>query len=125
ERICVAAAEPGSGLLDTVPVGAVLPLQLGSAGKVLLAYDPDYRGRRPARAELSAIRHAGWAASSEERETGVASVSVPVLDGDRILGALSISGPAQRFDQVATRRFVPELLEAARRLAEDALGQPL
>ncbi|MGH8993482.1 MAG: IclR family transcriptional regulator, partial [Acidimicrobiia bacterium] len=37
-RVCVAAAERASGLRDTVPVGAVLPLDRGSGGKVLLAF---------------------------------------------------------------------------------------
>src|SRR5215213_3694920 len=38
-RVCVASVERVSGgLRDTVPVGAVLPLELGSGGKVLLAW---------------------------------------------------------------------------------------
>ena len=41
ERVCVAALEPASGLRDTVPVGARLPMTAGSGAKVLLAYsDP-------------------------------------------------------------------------------------
>src|ERR1700722_10875455 len=36
-RGCVAAAERASGLRDTVPVGAALPMTAGSAGRVLLA----------------------------------------------------------------------------------------
>ena len=40
-RVCVAVAERPSGLRDTVPVGARLPLLAGSGGKVLLAWaDP-------------------------------------------------------------------------------------
>jgi hypothetical protein len=38
-RVCVAAVERASGLRDTVPVGSVLPLDRGSGGKVLLAFD--------------------------------------------------------------------------------------
>jgi DNA-binding IclR family transcriptional regulator len=38
ERICVAAAERSSGLRDTVPVGATLPMTAGSGAQVLLAY---------------------------------------------------------------------------------------
>src|SRR5215470_15734559 len=40
ERICVAAAERASGLRDTVPVGAVLPMVAGSAAQILLAWEP-------------------------------------------------------------------------------------
>src|SRR5213079_2061686 len=38
QRICVAAAEPASGLRDTVPVGARLPMTAGSGAKVLAAW---------------------------------------------------------------------------------------
>ena len=40
ERICVASAERASGLRDTVPVGAVLPMSAGSAAQILLAWEP-------------------------------------------------------------------------------------
>ncbi|MDN5698504.1 MAG: helix-turn-helix domain-containing protein, partial [Rubrobacter sp.] len=40
-RVCVAARERASGLRDTVPVGAVMPLSVGSAAKVLLAWSAE------------------------------------------------------------------------------------
>src|SRR4030095_4306116 len=40
ERVCVAASERVSGLRDTVPVGAVLPMTAGSGAQVLLAWEP-------------------------------------------------------------------------------------
>src|SRR5690349_11692810 len=39
-RLCVAARDAGTGLRDSVPVGALLPLDAGSGGKVLLAWSP-------------------------------------------------------------------------------------
>src|ERR1700743_2582864 len=36
-RVCVAAAERASGLRDTVPIGAALPMTAGSAAQILLA----------------------------------------------------------------------------------------
>ena len=39
-RVCVAAAERTSGLRDTVPVGARLPMTAGSAAHALLAFAP-------------------------------------------------------------------------------------
>src|SRR5207244_10048692 len=73
-RLCVAASERPAGLRDTVPVGAVLPIDRGSGGKVLLAYAADV-GAWPgvALAELETIRRRGWAASVAEREQGVGS----------------------------------------------------
>ena len=44
-RVCVAAVErTGGGLKDIVPVGAVLPLDRGSGGRVLLAWAEDGEG---------------------------------------------------------------------------------
>ena len=37
-RVCVATAEPASGLRDTVPVGSRLPMTAGSGAKVLAAW---------------------------------------------------------------------------------------
>ena len=45
-RICVAAAERASGLRDTVPVGAVLPMSAGSAAQILLAWEEPERLHR-------------------------------------------------------------------------------
>ena len=47
QRVCVAAVERVTGLRDTVPVGAVMPLSRGSAGKVLLAWAPGGVDGRP------------------------------------------------------------------------------
>src|SRR4029450_12406628 len=45
-RVCVAAVErTGGGLKDIVPVGAVLPLDRGSGGRVLLAWAGGGGGR--------------------------------------------------------------------------------
>src|SRR5215469_10227848 len=43
-RLCIAARDAGTGLRDSVPVGALLPLDVGSGGKVLLAWSPDAVG---------------------------------------------------------------------------------
>ena len=45
-RLCIAARDAGTGLRDSVPVGALLPLDVGSGGKVLLAWSPDGGGGR-------------------------------------------------------------------------------
>ena len=43
-RVCVAVAEPASGLRDTVPVGVRLPLTAGSGAKVLMAWSDEAPG---------------------------------------------------------------------------------
>lgn len=119
-RVCVAVAERPSGLRDTVPVGARLPLVAGSGAKVLLAWsDPDGWPDGVDPAELRAVRQRGWAASVAEREPGVASVSAPVRDGaGSVIAALSVSGPLDRLGRRPGPRFGPGLVQAATTLEQ-------
>ena len=149
-RLCIAARDAGTGLRDSVPVGALLPLEAGSGGKVLLAWSSD--GARPAggteglggaegvggaeglggagkkeattsQAELAAIRNCGWAATVAEREPGVASVSAPVLRDEVLLAALCVSGPVSRLGQVPGRKLSAAVVGAAAELTRQ-LTQP-
>ena len=117
-RLFVAARDAGTGLRDIVPVGALLPLDAGSGGKVLLAWSAD-ADRFPAvtAAELAAVRRRGWAASVAEREPGVASVSAPVLADGRLMGAVCVSGPTSRVGQAPGRLLAQAVTAAARELA--------
>jgi DNA-binding IclR family transcriptional regulator len=121
KRLCIAARDSGTGLRDSVPVGALLPLQAGSGGKVLIAWSADaaeFDAITPA--EIAAIRDRGWAASVAEREAGLASVSAPVLRADgTIAAALCVSGPASRLGQAPGRRLSPAVVAAARELAAE------
>jgi DNA-binding IclR family transcriptional regulator len=118
-RVCVASVErAGGGLRDTVPVGAVLPLDRGSGGKVLLAWAED--GERFSRidvAELEEIRHQGWAESVAEREAGVASVSAPVFGSDGGLrAAVCASGPISRLGESPGERLAEPVVATAREI---------
>jgi DNA-binding IclR family transcriptional regulator len=119
-RICIAAAERASGLRDTVPVGARLPLTAGSAAHALLAFAPaeEVTALLPAASftarTLLDVRRRGWAHSIAEREPGVASLSAPVRDGaGGVLGAVSISGPVERLGRRPSPEVVSAVLEAA------------
>lgn len=99
-RLCVASLESPHGLRTIVPVGASLPLDVGSAGKVL-------------RADEESLQR-GWAQSVEERERGVASVSAPVRDATgEVVAAVSVSGPVERTTRAPGRRYASAVLEAA------------
>ena len=116
-RVCVAAVERVTGLRDTVPVGAVMPLSRGSAGKVLLAWAQGGVDGRPDAAELRGIRVRGWAQSVAEREAGVASVSAPVLGEDgRLRAAVSVSGPISRLGESPGQRLTHLVVGAAREI---------
>jgi DNA-binding IclR family transcriptional regulator len=102
-RLCVASLESPHGLRTIVPVGMSLPLDVGSAGKVL-------RGAGAAD---------GWAESVEERERGVASVSAPVHDAaGELVAAVSVSGPIERIGRKPGARWAADLLAAADALQE-------
>jgi DNA-binding IclR family transcriptional regulator len=109
-RLCVASLESPHGLRTIVPVGASLPLAVGSAGKVL-------------RGEGLADGDGGWAESVEERERGVASASAPVRGpaGD-VVGAVSVSGPIERTTRSPGARYGPALVEAAREIERKLSG---
>jgi DNA-binding IclR family transcriptional regulator len=116
-RLCVAVAERGSGLRDTVPVGSSLPLTAGSAAQVLLAWTPEdpvvARAAFTART-LADVRRRGWAASVAEREQGVASVSAPVRDSSgAVVAAVSVSGPLERLTRSPGRLHADAVLAAA------------
>jgi DNA-binding IclR family transcriptional regulator len=142
ERVCVAAAEHGSGLRDTVPVGAILPMTAGSGAQVLLAFagsgaagagrrdaatarraGTGAEGRVPAGAAfdedvLAQVRARGWAQSAGEREAGLASVSAPVRDSaGAVIAALSMSGPDGRLTRAPGQLFGAVVAAAADRLS--------
>ncbi len=127
-RICVAAAERTSGLRDTVPVGAALPMTAGSAAQVLLAWEEGsrmHRGLRGAKftaTTLAQVRRRGWAATAAEREPGVASVSAPVRGpGGRVIAAVSVSGPIERLTRSPGRLHAPAV---RRRRRQDQQAAP-
>jgi DNA-binding IclR family transcriptional regulator len=123
-RVCVASVERvGGGLRDMVPVGAVLPLERGSGGKVLLAWAEDADGSSVVDAsELERVRSLGWAESVAEREAGVASVSAPVFGpGGELRAAVCASGPISRLGERPGERLAGPVVAAAREIG-DALG---
>ena len=108
QRACVAALESPHGLRTIVAVGALLPLDRGSAGRILADGGPG----APAVAE-----------SVEERQRGVASVSAAVRDGEgRIVAAVSVSGPVERTTREPARRYAAAVTVAAREIEEALAG---
>lgn len=97
ERLCVAAIDSSHELRTIVRVGARLPIDVGSAGHVL----GDTVGRE------------GWVASVAERASGVASVSAPVRRDDRVIAAVSVSGPIERMTKRPGAAFGDDVVSAA------------
>jgi DNA-binding IclR family transcriptional regulator len=103
-RVCVTSLESPHSLRTIVQVGATLPMDRGSAAKVL-------RGDRD-------VLKRGWSESVEEREKGVASVSAPVIFDDEIVAAVSVSGPIDRTSRQPGRRYGAAVAEAAQQVAQ-------
>jgi DNA-binding IclR family transcriptional regulator len=130
-RLCIAARDAGTGLRDSVPVGALLPLAAGSGGKVLLAWSGSARDPEPPGVpadELAGVRDRGWAASVAEREPGVASVSAPIFRDGTLLAAVCVSGPVSRLGQAPGRKLSEPVTAAAAELSAllaESAGQSL
>src|SRR5215203_6037433 len=88
-RRCVVSLQSAHGLRWIVPEGALVPLHVGSAGRVLSGQ----------------LGSEGWVDSVEEREAGVVSVSAPVSDAGRLLAAVSVSGPVERLSRQPGVRY--------------------
>lgn len=114
-RICIAAVEGRHELRPFIQLGRPLPLRVGAAGKLLLAFaDADVREMELRRAmtdgstmpnapgrrlgeQLDEIRADGWATSVGEREEGVSAVATAIVDSrERVVAALCISAPTTR-----------------------------
>lgn len=132
-RICVDTAESSNELRTIVSVGAELPLTKGSAAKLFLAWAPpadqirltadlDEHTRDRLLQQAAIAKRRGWADSVGERESGVASVSAPIVGPfDALLAVVSVSGPASRLGRVAAKRYSAAVIAAARTI-EGAIG---
>jgi DNA-binding IclR family transcriptional regulator len=99
-RVCLASLESPHSLRTIVAIGASLPMDRGSAARVL--------------SSLPNVLQRGWAESVEEREKGVASVSAPVYVDGRVAAAVSVSGPVERTTRQPGRKYASDVMAAAR-----------
>jgi IclR family pca regulon transcriptional regulator len=129
----------------TLNVGSRLPAHATSLGKALLAHSPSvviddflagapYERLTPStlctreelQAEFEKIRVMGYALNDSEREVGVRSASVPVLDrGGHAMAAVNVSANAMKVSaRTLEEEYVPVLLEAAVKISGDLGYRP-
>src|SRR5579884_4057643 len=121
-------------------VGVVAPLYCTALGKAVLAFLPEGEGERMGgaltlraytprtvggrealRRELERIRVRGYATDVQEHEGDVRCVGAPVRDGRGYpVGAVSVSGPAQRMPLRRLGELGPRVVEVA-----EAIGRRL
>ncbi len=112
ERLCLFRVDSHHSTLDRVRAGDRLPLKHGAAGKVLLAFSGE-KGKK-----FEQIRNELFARSLGERDPECAGVAAPVFGAqNKILGALSLSGPRKRFNPSGIRDMRPLVSGAAKKLS--------
>lgn len=116
-RLCLFRLDSRHATLDRVHVGDILPLDRGAAGRVIMAFS----GAEGA--PFDRIRKEHFALSLGERDASCAGMSAPVFDADgQLVGALSLSGPRERFSDDNTTKMRPLLMEAAREITASLGG---
>lgn len=110
-RICLHRADSARAVRDAVKEGDVLPLHVGASGHVLLAFN-GLAGEK-----YDTIRRRLYSASAGERDAETDAVACPVLGvGDKIVGALSVSGPKYRMEKLPLEKVLPVLFRHAQSL---------
>lgn len=126
--------------LQTLDVGALLPLHASSLGKVLLAFgsvplEPAVEAgleaytrhtlvdREDLTRALTEVRELGWAAEVQEMITGEAGIAAPVRGhGGLVVGAIGVSGTVERICDakgVPQPALVTQVRHAARAISRD------
>lgn len=118
-RVCLHRVDAPRAVRDSVSEGDRLPINVGAAGHVFLAYD----GLKGAR--YDEIRKKLYSASFGERDPETAAVACPVFGLNKNLaGVLAVSGPRYRLDEPMVHRILPVLFRQARELTRAFGGDP-
>lgn len=141
--VYVAQAQPSRMVRMFTEIGNRVPLYNTGCGKVLLAYQPErvqhvfldeavmvaytpttITDPAQLREELAIIREQGYGVDNQEQEEGVRCVSVPVYGaGEKVVAAISISGPSSRMTDERISAVVPHMKRVSTELTA-SLAQP-
>ncbi|MBF8189233.1 IclR family transcriptional regulator [Nonomuraea sp. K274] len=140
-RVCVAVAETHHALRRDMYVGKIAPITVGSAGRVLLAWNPELaeqvlRGSLPQLTEqtvtdpgelrglIARTRGEGCAITVGERVDGASGLAAPVFDSAAdLVGALMVMGPTLRMPYEQCLAWVDVLVEHAERITRTLGGR--
>ncbi|MYL57912.1 helix-turn-helix domain-containing protein [Virgibacillus halodenitrificans] len=123
-RLCLMEYESQQEIRRSVGVGTQLPIYAGATGRALVSFQPERNQtqilqslskeeRDVLQNKLQTTRQQGYAVSIEEISSNVSAISAPVFDHQkRVVGAISISGPAFRFNDEKMEEVIPKLLHA-------------
>ncbi|MDP3519525.1 MAG: IclR family transcriptional regulator [Hydrogenophaga sp.] len=115
-RLCLYRVDSHHSTLDTVAAGKHYPLEQGAAGRILRTYADD-QGRTQGEPRFVVEISKG------ERDPACWAVAAPVYGRDNVLlGAISLSGPKERFTKANIAFMSQLLLDSARRCSQDAVS---
>jgi IclR family acetate operon transcriptional repressor len=126
-RVVIVDIVESHELLRTAPpIGMTTPTDTGALGRAMLAHlppaelerVPGIRIDQPLLDELAAVRRRGWSQKARDITPGTVSLGAPVLDGERPIAALGITGPASRLPPATQRRAGAVLAAAAASLSD-------
>ena len=118
-RVILHRVEASRSVRHAVQEGDQLSMTHGASGHVLRAF-----GGQPGE-RFDRIRAAMYAASYGERDPETAAIAVPVFGhGDQLSGALTVSGPRYRIEELGEARIVPVLFRHAQALTKTMGGDP-
>lgn len=113
-RLCILRIDSAHSTLDSVHAGDLLPMDRGAAGKLLRAFYGT--GLRPDASNVQAV-------SMGERDPHCAAVAVAVFGaGDEMIGAISLSGPKERFTPAAIEMMTSKSRVAAAQVTRELGG---
>lgn len=127
QRVCVCEIQSTQSVRRVVPVGLIVPLHFGATGIVLLAGVPvafvqayvgrlglDADAQRALLGQIAEARVQGWAMAEDSWIAGLTGLAAPVMEGDRVVASLVISGPTFRWNRETMARCVEPLRAVAR-----------
>ncbi len=137
EVVYLDSVETSSTVRVISRVGLHMPVHATAAGKALVAYESDvdlrklFSGELPSFTkttrtdvdvfvhEIAHVRELGYATDLEEFEEGLRCIGAPIRDYTRkVVGAISVSGPANRLsDERIATSIGPELDRAGKALS--------
>lgn len=137
-RVCVSEIPSARPLRYVIGIGSYAPVWTGASGRVLLAYSPEAVQRRAFEAcdaqrradgygvigdalqhDVAAVLTDGWAIAHGEVASGVAGISVPVIDQstDRIpLEPLALSAIGPELEMYQNKEMI---IDALRKSAQE------
>jgi len=132
-RMIVLDKAEGTGFLRAAPtVGASVPVHATAVGKLFLAFEPaavpepsepfeafsEYTITTKERlsAAVAGVRERGYSESREEWTPGLSVVAAPVKHANRLVAAVAIAVPSQRYRELGSEMIAERTCAAAKRV---------